>query len=145
MDPFQRGPPSSLPPPASPLPALCPGFQGLRPPPASSQAALALMGPHAVRSPASRRARAGRGEGAQPRGAWLRQRESHSRPLREGKLRFQLYLPESGFQPEEAFMAFEAKHPRYKQFSTRVLHICLYNNLCVTAFMQMTLKWHLFF
>lgn len=43
-----------------------------------------------------------------------------------------------------AFMSFQAKHLRYKQFSTRVLHICLYNNLYVTAFMQMTLKWHLF-
>lgn len=41
-------------------------------------------------------------------------------------------------------MSFQAKHLRYKQFSTRVLHICLYNNLYVTAFMQMTLKWHLF-
>jgi len=41
-------------------------------------------------------------------------------------------------------MSFQAKHLRYKQFSTGVLHICLYNNLYVTAFMQMTLKWHLF-
>lgn len=41
-------------------------------------------------------------------------------------------------------MSFQAKHLRYKQFSTRVLHICLYNNLYVTAFMQMMLKWHLF-
>lgn len=41
-------------------------------------------------------------------------------------------------------MSFQAKHLRYKQFSTRVLHICLYNNLYVTAFMQMMLKWRLF-